>query len=154
MSDRHQGTSALTLTLVCHDPPPAERDGQTMEFGAQDKAGTLHPGRPAAAQALYFTLRVTMKVAHDDETVDVAGPFVHGPPAGRFCYLGYRPVGATGWVRRWKIPLGGITSAQVAAAQALGQTLVAHLSATSGSTVQLLGQGWVVAAGAGGDTPA
>jgi len=121
MPDRHQGTSALTLTLVCHDPPPAERDGQTMEFGAQDKAGTLHP---------------------------------HGPPAGRFCYLGYRPVGSTAWVRRWKIPLAGITSAQVASAQVPGQTLVAHLSATSGSTVQLLGQGWVVAAGASGDTPA
>jgi hypothetical protein len=150
MPSRQRGDSPLTLTLVCHDAPPTEHDGQAMEFGAQDKAGTLHSGSSATGRTVRFSLSVTARVGADGSTLDFAGPFIHGPPAGRFCYLGYRPLGSTAWTRRWKIPLVAITSAQVAAAQAAGRALVAHFSATSGSTVQLLGGGWAVA---GDDEP-
>ena len=134
----------LSLVLICHDPPPAELDGHTMEFGAQDKAGALHAGSVEADGAHRFELAVRARPGFGEGSVDFGGPFVHGVPQGRFLYLGYRPVGETVWTRRWKVPLAAITAAQVAAAQAGQQALQARISASSGSTARLLGFGWTL----------
>lgn len=133
-------TIPLTLMLICHDPPSTIHDGQAMDFGAQDKAGTLHPGAPAPDGAVRFRVELTARLS--DTALDFAGPFVHGPRRERFLYLGYRPVGATTWTRRWKIPLAEITPDLVAAAQAGGTALQAAFSAHKAATVQLAGTGW------------
>lgn len=134
----------LTLVLICHEPPPLEHGGRTMDFGAQDKARALHQGSPEPSGALRFALAAVARLAPDGNSVDFAGAFVHGVPRGRFLYLGYRPIGETIWARRWKVPLATITPAQVVAAQVSGQALQAYVTAKSGSTAWPLGMGWAV----------
>jgi hypothetical protein len=133
---------ALTLELICEDVPPANAQGQAMEFGAQDKAGTLHAGAALDGRRTLFALPLTVRISADGSSADFAGPFVHGGPGGRFLYLGYRPAGETAWTRRWKIPLAAITAEQVRAATSSGSALTGRISASSGSTAQLLGPGW------------
>ncbi|NJO85000.1 MAG: hypothetical protein HC828_21110 [Blastochloris sp.] len=140
MPTPHADTTPLTLVLIGYDPPPATHDDQVMDFGAQDKAGTLHPGTAAPDGTVRF--RMDVAVRRQDDRLDFAGPFVHGPRQGRFLYLGYRPVEATAWTRRWKIPLAGITPALVATAQASGHALQATFSTHKAATVQLRGPGW------------
>jgi hypothetical protein len=147
MPTQSPDTIPLTLMLICHDPPPLAHEGQAMDFGAQDKAGTLHTGTTAPDGTVHF--RVELVARTSDAALDFAGPFVHGPRQGRFLYLGYRPVGATTWTRRWKIPLAGITLELVAAAQANGSALQAAFSAHKAATVQLSGAGWEVVDDAG-----
>lgn len=134
----------LSLVLICQDPPPAEWEGRTMEFGAQDKAGVLHAGSVETDGAHRFELAIRVKPGSGEGSVDFAGPFVHGVPQGRFLYLGYRASGETIWTRRWKVPLAAITAAQVAAAQAGHQALRGRISASSASTARLLGLGWTL----------
>lgn len=93
--------------------------------------------------AISFTLRVTARLSASDAEVDFGGAFVHGRPGEGFLYLGYRPVGAKDWVRRWKISLAAIAAQQVREA-AGGKALLGRISATSGSTARLLGTGWTV----------
>jgi hypothetical protein len=133
-------TISLTLMLICHDPPPSEHEGQAMDFGAQDKAGTLHPGTTAPDGTERFRVGVVARL--QDAQLDFAGSFVHGPRQGSFLYLGYRPVDATTWTRRWKIPLTAITPALVSIVQAEGSTLQAAFSTSNAVTVQLRGAGW------------
>ncbi len=111
---------ALTLLLICQDAPPLEREGRAMGFGAQDKAGVLHPRVPEGERAVRFALRIVARLAADGG-VDFAGPFIHGVPQGRFLYLGYRPLGETIWTRRWKIPFAALTWSQVLAAHEDGR---------------------------------
>jgi hypothetical protein len=111
-----------------------------MDFGAQDKAGALHPGAAAPDGTVRF--RVELAARTSDTALDFAGPFVHGPRQGRFLYLGYRPVGTTAWTRRWKISLGGITPDLIASAQAEDAALRATFSTSKAATVHLLGAGW------------
>jgi hypothetical protein len=145
MPDVRRDEIPLTLVIICHDPPPPARNSKAMAFGAQDKAAALHPGQAEPDGSLRFLLAVRARPAASG-SVDFAGSCVHGGPQGRFLYLGYRPVDATVWERRWKIPLAAITLTQVAAAHARGQALQASMRATSGSTAQLLGVGWTLVA--------
>jgi hypothetical protein len=150
MTSQRQNEIALTLLLLCQDPPPTEREARPMEFGAQDKAGALHPGTVEPDGAVRFVLRIVAR-AGATGGVDFAGPFVHGVPRDRFLYLGYRPVGERVWARRWKVPLATVTLAHVLAAQAGGRDIIGRISASSGSTARLLGIGWDVT---GGTAPA
>jgi hypothetical protein len=151
MPTQSADTIPLTLMLICHDPPPTIYDGQAMDFGAQDKAGALHPGAAAPDGTVRFRVELAARTA--DTALDFAGPFVHGPRRGRFLYLGYRPVGATAWTRRWKIPLAGITPDLIAAAQAEDDALQATFSAHKTATVQLSGAGWICVTQAEHDAP-
>jgi hypothetical protein len=141
----------LILMLIFHDPPPIVHDGQAMDFGAQDKAGALHSGTTAPDGTVRFRVELVARTA--DAALDFAGPFVHGPRQGRFLYLGYRPVGATAWTRRWKIPLTGITPSLIAAAQAEDGALQAAFSTRKAATVQLSGAGWICVKQADHDAP-
>ncbi len=140
MPTQRPDTIPLTLLLICHDPPPTAHEEQAMDFGAQDKAGALHPGTPSPDGTLRFRVKIAARIP--DDSIDYVGPFVHGPRQGRFLYLGYRPIGATVWTRRWKIPLAGITPELVAAAQAEGCALQAAFSARKAALVELIGSGW------------
>lgn len=143
MPTTRSGDLELTLLLICQDAPLLEREGRAMEFGAQDKAGILHPGVTEEEGTMRFALRIVARPATDGG-VDFAGPFVHGVPQGRFLYLGYRPLGETIWTRRWKIPLAALTLSEVLAAHEGGKAIMGRVSAGSTSTVQLLGLGWTV----------
>ena len=72
----------LRLRLTCLNPPPATWGGEPTEFGLQDRAGAVHPGTALPDGALLFELSVALP--------RFGGDFVHGPPSGRFRYLGYR----------------------------------------------------------------
>jgi len=142
---------ALTVVLICQDAPPLEREGRAMEFGAQDKAGVLHPGLPEGERAVRFALGVVARpAAHGG--VDFAGPFVHGVPQDRFLYLGYRRLSETTWTRRWKIPLAALTWSQVLAAHEGGKEIMGRVSAGGTATVRLLDLGWSVTGGSAQDT--
>jgi len=71
---------------------------------------------PEPEGRLSFTLE--LEVSQDPATgrVRYHSPFVHGPAAARFLYLGWRYTdGQREWVRRQKLPLASITWEQVGA---------------------------------------
>ncbi|MDY0745749.1 DUF5990 family protein [Paucibacter sp. R3-3] len=53
-------------------------------------------------------------------------PFVHGPQAGRFLYLGWRDLRGT-FTQRLKLPLSGVTWDQIRDAVSAGRPLVGTL---------------------------
>jgi Family of unknown function (DUF5990) len=113
-------TSRLNLRLICADFPSAENNGVPTEFGMQDKTQQLLSGVPVAAGMLSFTTQLQVRLPATGTEFDVAGLYVHGAKGGRFLYFGYRPQGATAWIRRWKFPLYEIPNNQIVAA--LNQT--------------------------------
>jgi len=99
----------IRLALVTKAVPPAVHDGMATEFGVQDKQRRLHPGSPHADGSQRFEFEVIAEQATGG-LARFSGQFVHGTPAERFLYLGWRPVDGTidGWIRRWKIPLSDL----------------------------------------------
>jgi hypothetical protein len=128
---------ALRLQLTCINPPPAQHNGQATEFGLQDRDEHLMPGFALPDGALVFTFEVRA-VHRLDGSVVISGRFVHGPPQGRFLYLGWRPPGSV-WIRRIKVPLAAITP-ELANAGTLAATVAGDRSATVA-----LQQSWHVA---------
>ena len=116
---------AVRLQVVYDGAGPVYWDGGADAFGLQDKAEVLHPGTPCAggAAAFDFTLRVK---AVDAGGVVLVGDFAHGPPAGRFLYLGWRNA-AGNFAQRLKLPLSTITPDQVRQAVTDGKLLTATL---------------------------
>jgi Family of unknown function (DUF5990) len=98
----------ITLCLICNNPPPAEDQGAAREFGMQDRDETLAPGAPMPDGALRFTCALMLRGGRDAPP-DFGGAWVHGKRGERFLYLGYRPGPGAAWIRRWKIPLAGIS---------------------------------------------
>jgi uncharacterized protein DUF5990 len=135
----------LRITLV--RPPPGVR------FAVQRGRDGLLPPAHASPGALTFELSVRA-APRADGTVNVLGPFAHGPPAGRFLYVcsGTRAGQPDScWTRRMKIGTAGITAALVAETLAApGAVLEARVAgtATDGgpacATVPLLDGGWRV----------
>ena len=84
------------------------------------------------------------------------GPFVQGPPAGRFVYINSGTLAGQAdsiWTRRAKVPLTGITRALIERARVAGSTLEAEIAGTGRdggpacATVPLMSDGWRVADG-------
>lgn len=98
----------LRLHLTCIDPPPAQHNGQATKFGLQDRDRHLMPGCALPDGALLFSFEVQVAYRPDGSVV-IGGRFVHGPPQGRFLYLGWRLPGGV-WIRRIKVPLVPITA--------------------------------------------
>jgi hypothetical protein len=98
----------------CREPFLAAAE-QTLRLATGREFRILRPliddVRPAVVRR---ALAVQARSATD--TPDFAGAAVHGPPGGRFLYLGWRGAGAPDWIRRWKPPLGEISWEQIAAA--------------------------------------
>lgn len=117
--------------LTCVDPPRYEE--QSLEFGLQDRDGTLTPGVALPDGALLFSFEVQAEV-RPDGSVNLSGRFVHGPPQGRFLYLGLRPPGGA-WIKRIKVPLGSITADLVNSAG--NGALAATVAGDRAATVQL-----------------
>ena len=83
-------------------------------------------------EAAIFDFTVRIGPARAGGSPNFLGPFTQGPPAGRFVYISAgRRAGQVGtpWDRRAKVPLSGITQAQVKAALASpGARLEVHVA--------------------------
>jgi hypothetical protein len=111
--------------LVLHDGAPSVPwTGEAVRVGLQDRAQEVHEGVRGADGVWRFAGELQVKEAAGG--VVFSGPLAHGPPAQRFVYLSWKRVagGAAPWLQRVKLPLGGITPAQVAAAGRAGAGLV------------------------------
>ena len=108
-----QAMDSIRIRLVYDGVGPAiwNGDGRPDAFGIQDKEGALHPGVPGAKGMVVFELTLQVKSTDSDAPV-FAGTFVHGPPAGRFLYLGWRNAQGA-FAQRLKLPLASITRADV-----------------------------------------
>jgi hypothetical protein len=109
MSSR-KGTHELPLRIEVRDPVPG------VALALQRGRDEVVPPTSATAAAVTFDLSVRVDLPRGDGPVRFYGPFTQGPPGGRFVYV---TVGKRArqprspWDRRAKVPLGGITAAQV-----------------------------------------
>jgi hypothetical protein len=104
---------ALTLRIVVESPPPG------VDFGIQKGRGssfeTIQTQR-STGRDLSFEFDVELKASGATGPADFGGPTVQGPRGGRFIYVDIGSLAGqqnTPWTRRMKIPLTGITAAQI-----------------------------------------
>ncbi|HKR59478.1 MAG TPA: DUF5990 family protein [Pyrinomonadaceae bacterium] len=118
----------LRLRIVLEKPPAG------VDFGLQHGRGsdyeTIQTQR-SQGKDLQFEFAVRVKEGRTSAEPNFLGPFVQGPSGERFVYLDigtYAGQKDTGWSRRLKIPLKGITwemtEMAVAAAKAVLETRV------------------------------
>jgi len=116
----------VRLQLIYRGAGPVFWSGGPTEFGVQDKDENLRLGETASDGGLRFDVALELKPESAGAPVFV-GPFAHGPANGRFLYLSWRNL--TGeYAQRLKLPLGGITWADIRAAQAADRPLVGELA--------------------------
>lgn len=135
--------AAQTLRLqidVLDLPQPAPNE--PVQFGLQDKNGSLTPGTPQPDGSLRFecNLQVTLK----GDTPNFLGAFAHGTSQDRFLYLTWKNTHSSQIIQRIKVKLVSITAAQVEAALQSSKSLCASVSASRTGSVPLLGDGWQV----------
>ena len=126
--------------------------GRNIRVELQTRDGH-EPGRPAEEQGLQWITSVAVKRLKE-ETLDFAGPAVHGKRGERFFYLSWS--GETGGARvrfrRLKIHLRAVKSAQWTAALQPGAKMLlqarVHAVAKDGgpacASVSLLDGGWTI----------
>ena len=120
-----QLVDSIGIRLIYDGVGPVSWRRGPGDFGLQDKAGVLHPGAPGSDGVVVFTLTLQVK-PHGAGAPIFLGAFAHGPPAGRFLYLGWRNTEGS-LAQRLKLPLGTITRDDVRQAQARQQSLVGTL---------------------------
>jgi hypothetical protein len=129
------------------DPLPGVR--MVMQKGPSATAELIAPSavRP---DALVFDITVSVAGANPDGSTRLLGPFVQGPPTGRFVYLCAGVLaGQPGspWQRRAKVPLTGLTWPLIESL-AVGDRLEAHIAGKGRdggpavASVKLLPPGW------------
>jgi hypothetical protein len=118
--------NSIRLRVIYDGKGPLKWSGGPDGFGLQDKAGVLHRGSGGPHNTVIFDLSLQVKPADTDAPVFV-GDFAHGPPAGRFLYLGWRNAQG-GFDQRLKLPLGTITHEDVRKALARDEPLVGVLA--------------------------
>lgn len=101
--------SELPIRLLLIDPPAG------LDYGIQRGAGTDYQTlfvQQVKLGQIIFDFSITVTESQKDGSPNFKGPFVQGPPAGRFIYIdvgtyaGQRRAECSG---RMKIPLHGIT---------------------------------------------
>src|SRR5271154_1052164 len=114
----------IAIRLIHNGVQPGVPLDEPMRFGAQDTKGGVHPGLTEPGNERPFDL--TLDVKGDEVNPPIfGGPFAHGPPSGRFLYLSWRREGQPEhpWCWRIKIPLSGISWAEIRAAEKPGKCL-------------------------------
>jgi hypothetical protein len=103
----------LNLRIVLLNPPPG------IDFAIQRGRGsgydTVQKQRSTGGN-LAFEFSIAVKDPGNAVVPTFTGPFVQGPPGGRFIYVDvgtYAGQSGTPWGRRIKVPLEGITSEMV-----------------------------------------
>ena len=97
----------LTLKIILENPPPGVDFG--LQKGSGSKYETVQKQR-STNKDLEF--QFTINVRYKDASPNFLGAFVQGPFNARFIYIDigtYAGQANTGWSRRLKIPLTGIT---------------------------------------------
>ena len=142
--------SDLPIRLLLVDAPHG------IDFGIQHGSGahyeTLFVQQNKRGN-LVFDFSLTVTDTRKDGLPNFKGPFVQGPPVGRFIYVDvgtYAGQKNTPWSRRMKVPLHGITWALIRqATRKPGHELLARIPGTGKdggpncATVQLFGD-WEV----------
>jgi len=119
----------LRVRVVLEQPPAGVDVG--LQKGRGSAYQTIQTQRSAGGD-LRFECVVRVAVAQG-AAPNLLGPFVQGPPGGRFLYLDigtYAGQQGTPWSRRLKIPLDGITRELVERAAIAGQVLEARVAGT------------------------
>jgi Family of unknown function (DUF5990) len=122
--------SEVTLRIVL-EKPPAGVD-YCLQKGRGVEYETIQKQRSKGTD-LHFEFSVRAKQAGKAELPNFLGPFVQGPPGERFVYIDigtYAGQTGTGWSRRLKIPLRGITGKMVAAVAGGNSKLETHVAGT------------------------
>ena len=143
--------SELSVRLVLVDPPPG------VDFGIQHGRGTQYEAMFVQQRKrgdVSFDFSLTVADNRKDGLPNFLGPFVQGPPAGRFVYVDVGTCAGqkdTPWSRRMKVPLGGITWALIRKAMSeSGRRLSARIPGTGKdggpncATVRLLGNWQII----------
>ena len=120
----------LNFRIVLEKPPAG------VDFALQKGKGTkyeiVQKQRSGTGDLRFeFTVRVTAEAKGD--VPNMLGPFVQGPPDGRFVYVGIGTfAGQTGteWSRRLKVPLSGISAGMIDQA-ARGSVFETHVPGTA-----------------------
>lgn len=105
--------NSLTLRIVLEKPPKG------VDFGLQKGRGSTYETiqkQRSKGQDLVFAFTVGVTAGSKTASPALSGPFAQGPPAQRFVYLDigtYAGQKDSGWSRRLKIPLTGITMAMI-----------------------------------------
>jgi len=97
--------STISLRIVYDGTPPNVWDGGPEQFGMQDKANLLYPGKTERDGRVVF--EVSLPVKPGGSAPVFLGDFAHGPPKERFLYLSWRNANGA-YAQRLKLPLGGI----------------------------------------------
>lgn len=110
-------TSIVKIRLIHDGVQPGPRVPEPVDFGIQDKKGGVHAAKHSKGGLLLFEMDIAVKAARASPVF--SGPFVHGPPGGRFLYLSWKKRGQHEhpWAWRIKMPLGGISWPLVRQAQ-------------------------------------
>jgi Family of unknown function (DUF5990) len=137
----------LPLRIVMEDPVADVTIA--MQRGASGKVELIGPVR-ASPKALVFDFAVTVSGAGADGGLRLLGPFVQGPPNGRFVYLNvgaYAGQQGAQWNGRTKVPLAGLTWSLIEALPSGGR-LEAHIlgkgrgGGPAFASVAILPPGW------------
>lgn len=143
--------SEVSIRLVLVDPPPG------VDFGLQRGRGTEYETlfvQQRKRGDVSFDFSLIVADSRKDGVPNFQGPFVQGPPAGRFVYVDvgtYAGQKDTQWARRMKVPLEGITWALIRKAMSKpGRGLSARIPGTGKdggpncATVRLLGNWQII----------
>ena len=143
--------SDLDLKIVVAGPPTGY--AFCLQRGKGAKAERLDYVE-AADDDIPFDLTVTLRQGKQPAMPDFGGPFVQGPPGGRFFYLCVGRcslIAEPHWIGRVKVPLSPITWPLARQATSGGARLEARYVASRPdgrpvlASVKLLGGGWTVA---------
>ena len=119
MPSQADSVSEVTIRIVLTGAPPSVRFA--LQRGKVESVDTT----VSSADDLAFSVPVRVRDGRDGQP-DFAGSFVQGPPGERFIYIcsGVRAgdIGS-GWDRRAKVPLNGITQELLEQARTSGGTL-------------------------------
>ncbi|MGH9849270.1 MAG: DUF5990 family protein [Blastocatellia bacterium] len=136
----------LRITLI---KPP-----RGVAFCLQKGKADLAPPSSDSDEHLSFDFIVNTANNQADGSPNFRGPFVQGPPAGRFIYINsgtYAGQADSCWSRRAKVPLAGITWELIEKTLSRsGAVLEARIAGAAGdggpacATVRLLEGGWRV----------
>ncbi|WP_147300558.1 DUF5990 family protein [Lysobacter silvisoli] len=116
----------LQLRLIVTAPPAG------VAFAVQRGRSELLAPSAATAESLVFDFPIAVADATSDPP-RLTGEFAQGPPGGRFVYVNsgtYAGQTGTQWSRRAKVPLSGISTAQIEAALAKAAVLQASIRGT------------------------
>lgn len=143
--------SDLELRIVLTGPPTGY--AFCLQRGKGAKAERLDYVE-AAADDMAFELAVALRQGKQPDMPDFGGPFVQGPPGGRFFYLSVgrcSSIAEPHWIGRVKVPLGSITWPLARQATSSRRRLEARYAASRPdgrpalASIKLLDDGWTVA---------